>query len=86
MQRADSCLAQQRAVVAEQRAGGRVGVDDLVGMGIEQQRRLGQIVEGEGAQIEVASVAAEPSGVSSITVILREIVIMLRIFVYHEFS
>ena len=43
--------AQQRAVVAEQGAGGRIGVDDLIGVRVEQQRRLDQIVEGEGAQV-----------------------------------
>ena len=40
MQRTDLGLPQQRAVVAEQGAGGGIGVEDQVGMGIEQQRRL----------------------------------------------
>ena len=67
MQRADLGLPQQRAVVAEQGAGGRIGVDDLVGVGIEQQRRLDQIVEGERcADRRRAPAAAEPSGARSI--------------------
>ena len=53
MQRADLGLPQQRAVVAEQGAGGRIGVEDPVGMGIEQQRRLDPELEGGGTQIDV---------------------------------
>ena len=54
MQRAEFGFPQQRAVVAEQGAGGGIGIDDFVGVGVEQQCRLDQIVEGEGAQIEIA--------------------------------
>ncbi len=36
VQRADFGLPQQRAIVAEQGAGGRIGIEDQVGVGIEQ--------------------------------------------------
>jgi hypothetical protein len=54
MQRAEFGFPQQRAVVAEQGAGGRIGVDDFVGIRVKQQCRLDQIVEGESAQIGIA--------------------------------
>ena len=53
MQRADLGLPQQRAVVAEQGAGGGIGVEDQVGMGIEQQRRLDRELERGGTQIDI---------------------------------
>ena len=59
MQRADLGLPQQRAVVAEQGAGGGIGVEDQVGMGIEQQRRLDRELERGGAQVRRP--AARPS-------------------------
>ena len=66
VQRADFGFPQQRAVVAEQGAGGGIGVDDLVGMRIDQQRRLDQIVEGEGAQIALVQTPAKTCGANSI--------------------
>jgi hypothetical protein len=54
MQCADPGLPQQRAVIAEQGAGRRVGIDDPVGVRIEQQRRLEREIEADGARIGVA--------------------------------
>ena len=56
MQRADLGLPQQRAVVAEQGAGGRVGVEDQVGMGIEQQRRLDRELERGGVELDIRAI------------------------------
>jgi hypothetical protein len=53
VQRADLGLAQQRAVIAEQGAGGGIGVEDQVGMGIEQQRRLDCELERRGMEIDI---------------------------------
>ena len=85
MQRADLGLPQQRAVVAEQGAGGGIGVEDQVGMGIEQQRRLDSELERSRLEIDSCAPAAEPRA-RSITLKLRDFVIALRVFVYHEFS
>ena len=84
MQCADLGVAKQRAVVAEQGAGGRIGVDDLVGLGIEQQGGLGQVIEGEGAQVAFANCRRRLR--SELHVELRNLVIYLRILVYYEFS
>jgi hypothetical protein len=54
MQRADPGLPQQGAVVAQKRAGRRIGIDDQVGIGVQQQRRFNGKIEGDGAQIELA--------------------------------
>ena len=56
MQRADPGLPQQRAVIAEQGAGGRVGVQDQVGVGIEQQRRLDRELERCGMEIDIGAI------------------------------
>ncbi len=53
VQRADLGLPQQRAVVAEQGAGRRIGVEDQVGMGIEQQRWLDGMLERGGVEIDI---------------------------------
>ncbi|MET3223881.1 hypothetical protein ABIF35_004668 [Bradyrhizobium japonicum] len=45
-------LPQQRAVVAEQGAGGRIGIDDLVGIGVDQQRGLDRGLERGDARID----------------------------------
>ena len=86
VQRADPGFAQQRAVIAEQGAGGGIGIDDLVGIRIDQQRRLDQIVEGEGAQIDLAANSGKTLRRELHGAKLRKFVIRLRILVYHEFS
>ena len=53
MQRADLGLPQQRAVIAEQGAGGRIGVEDQVGVGIDQQRRLNPGLERGSTQLNI---------------------------------
>ena len=86
MQRADLGLPQQRAVVAEQGAGGRIGVEDQVGMGIEQQRRLDRELERGGVEIDILRSRPQNREQDPSRQILRNFVITLRIFVYHEFS
>ena len=86
MQRADLGLPQQRAVVAEQGAGGGIGVEDQVGVGIEQQRRLDRELERGGVEIGILRSRPQNSRARSITLKLRNFVIKLRVFVYHEFS
>ena len=85
VQRADPGLPQQRAIVAEQGAGGGIGVDDQVGMGIEQQRRLDRELEGGGAEAGILRCGRGTQGHIHQRG-LRHFVIKLRIFVYHEFS
>ena len=84
MQRADLGLPQQRAVIAEQGAGGRIGVEDQVGMGIEQQRWLDRELERGGLEAGVLRRGRGTQG--QIHERLRYFVITLRFFVYHEFS
>ena len=85
MQRADLGLPQQRAIVAEQGAGGRIGVEDQVGMGIEQQRRLDRELERGGMETGILRSSRGTQGQIHHAK-LRNFVIKLRIFVYHEFS
>jgi hypothetical protein len=73
MQRADLDLAQGHAVVAEQRTGREIAVDDLVTVRIEQQGRLDGIIEGDQAQIGFAHRRIHGG--------LRDFVIWLRNFV-----
>ena len=85
MQRADLGLPQQRAVIAEQGAGGGIGVEDQVGMGIEQQRWLDSELERGGMKIDILWSSRSAEGKVHHAE-LRDFVIVLRIFVYHEFS
>ena len=84
VQGGDLGLPQQRAVVAEQGAGGRIGVEDQVGMGIEQQRWLDRELERGGLEAGVLRRGRGTQG--QIHERLRYFVITLRFFVYHEFS
>ena len=54
-------------------------------MGIEQQRRLDRELERGGVEAASCGAAVELKA-RSITAKLRNFVIKLRIFVYHEFS
>ena len=84
MQGADLHLPEQRAVVSEQRAHRRIGFDDAVAVGIQQHHRLRRKIERGAPEIEAPFRSRRQGNVPDPS--LRNIVIDLRIIVYHEIS